>query len=587
MARDRIFYPSIGVFVSNGYVPYGAEKYVLSFDGANDYALADSSAGQVTGAFSLSLWMKSTDTYEFARLMVKDNGGMNPSGSRDWLLASSISSVFFGHTGGTVSHPRSNFYDDQWHHVVGTNGGPGGDLKIYIDGSLGNTNAGNGFSVNYTGNQPVSIGAAIAGSQVGLHYEGLLDEAAIFNKELSSNEVSTIYNNGNPIDLTIDKDSYSGSNNLTSYWRMNEGKGTKSYNKSSDKNLSIYNGTEWELDTKTGEWGYLQHAGSGYLQYTGINLTQDSSISVSFERAEINQIGGDALVGRPLVSAPEVSPSFSYLINNQFSNEKKVGLYVGSDKSIFGEYSPSTLDQKNLSFAIAPASNFEELSEAEHFTGYDLINVGNAFLTNYQTSASVGSIGSTSMQYQAATMEYSVYGANNPVPSINLISGDKSNTNTFTITDTGRDDISFFVPSEISMSVEDVQFGPQISGANIQSFDLSFSVPRKKLEGFGSMHAYNRPITFPLEGQISIEVSVDTFNSGSSEDLFSSDRDYNFDITMLKAGESNQMTYKIHNARLDSNSSNFGGIGGNMSTSYTFSFPITRKTGLSFVEEAI
>jgi len=574
MARDRIFYPSIGVFISNGYVPYGDENYYLDFDGTNDYAIADSGAGQVTGAFSLSLWMKSTDTYEFARLMVKDNGGMNPSGNRNWLLASSISSVFFGHTGGTVSHPRSNFYDGEWHHVVGTNGGPGGDLKIYIDGALGNTSAGNGFSADYTVGQPVTLGSAIAGSQVGLHYEGLLDEAAIFDRELSLNEINSMYNDGSALDLTIDQGSYSGANNLVNYWRMNEGFGDTASDQKSSYNLSLYNGTAW---SPTGA--------DQYLQYTGINLVQDSSVSVNFERLEVDQLGGDALVGRPLVSAPEVNPSFSYLINDQFTNESKLGLYVGSDKSVLGNYTGSTVYQKNFSFAITPDSNFAELSEATHFTGYDLINVGNAFLSNYQTSASVGSLGSTSVQYQAATLEYSVYGANNPVPSINLISGDKSNTNSFTITDTGRDDISFFVPSEITLSVEDSQFGPQLSGANIQGFDLSFSIPRKKLEGFGSMHAHNRPITFPAEGQVSIEVSVDTFNTGSSEDLFTSDRDYNFDITMLKAGEANQMVYKIHNARLDTNSISFGGIGGNMSTSYTFSFPITRGTGLSFVEE--
>lgn len=56
-------------------------------------------------------------------------------------------------------------------------------------------------------------------------FNGAMSEVAIFNSVLSSSEISTIYNDGQPILLTENQGGYKSSSNLVSYYRMGSGSG--------------------------------------------------------------------------------------------------------------------------------------------------------------------------------------------------------------------------------------------------------------------------------------------------------------------------------------------------------------------------
>ena len=183
----------------------------FEFDGVTDFIdCGNPTSLQITGSLTLSAWIKTTDTSSYEVIIGKDNVS---SGTRSYLFyrlgnnlsfaiwkSNSISDV----TGTTIIN------DGNWHHVMGVNDGT--DLKIYVDGTLDNTNIGGGGTIDngtfnfYIGRRGGTL------SQRGF-WTGNIDEVAVWNSDQSSN-VTTIYNGGIPNDLTI--------LSPVSWWRMGE-----------------------------------------------------------------------------------------------------------------------------------------------------------------------------------------------------------------------------------------------------------------------------------------------------------------------------------------------------------------------------
>ena len=65
--------------------------------------------------------------------------------------------------------------------------------------------------------------------------DGNLDEVGIFSKVLPSQDISGIYNDGDPIDLRRNQGNYNSSIDLVGYWRMGDD--------TSDSNTTIYDQT--------------------------------------------------------------------------------------------------------------------------------------------------------------------------------------------------------------------------------------------------------------------------------------------------------------------------------------------------------
>ena len=88
----------------------------------------------------------------------------------------------------------------QWYHVVGTYNYPSTTMKLYIDGVLKDTNTNAVFGQN---SQPNWNGFAVNGSVYpgGKEYGNStsFDALGIWNKELNTNEIATLYNGGQGI----------------------------------------------------------------------------------------------------------------------------------------------------------------------------------------------------------------------------------------------------------------------------------------------------------------------------------------------------------------------------------------------------
>jgi hypothetical protein len=235
-------------------------QYSLALDGTNDYVeVADSDDfsfgnGSTNSAFSYSFWVRVERTNAFQHLVSKGS-----SSNSEYLIqfssggyGFSANCIFFalypGSTSGAVVvSPANSISADTWYHVVCTADGTGNrsGMKIYIDGVSQTLTASGQSSItmdNYT--DPLRFGARSSNTTPNSYLQGKMDEISLFNSELSSSNVTSIYNSGAPDDLS--------SLSPVGWWRMGEddsGTGTTITDQGSGSNDgTLTNGPTFSTD---------------------------------------------------------------------------------------------------------------------------------------------------------------------------------------------------------------------------------------------------------------------------------------------------------------------------------------------------
>lgn len=176
-------------------VTYGGGNFGqgADFNGTNSYIYASSAVQQPTTNYSVSIWSKwDSKPSGSVGLIGNFKTGVNPQVGFAVAKASGLNTFGFWANGTyTNSNVQSttNFVTNRWYHVVGTY--DGSNIKIYVDGQLEGTQA-------YTAtpaatDQPLVIGRWY-GNYSGYYHDGQIDQVRIFNKALSSSEVTQLYN---------------------------------------------------------------------------------------------------------------------------------------------------------------------------------------------------------------------------------------------------------------------------------------------------------------------------------------------------------------------------------------------------------
>ena len=206
-------------------------NYSMDFDGSSQYVdLGDDdifSFGNSTNdsPFSISAWIYMDSTTNF-RILAKYDA---PNYEYQFDVGGSSNLRFFIFDGTSYrARIGSTLSINQWYHVVATYNGVGGTnaengIKIYVDGVeiTGTTSSNGSYTAMHNTTAPVYIGR-IASS----YANGKIDGVSIFNYELSSSQVTTLYGSsstgiGNPMTLNPvayyplgDQDAFNGSNYL-------------------------------------------------------------------------------------------------------------------------------------------------------------------------------------------------------------------------------------------------------------------------------------------------------------------------------------------------------------------------------------
>ena len=236
-------------------------NFSLKFN-KNDYLEFDSLL-TMSGEFTLSYWFKPENEYEGAVFWGTAGQYINHYGPRYWnrLVIRNM---------GDQSTAENSVIPGEWNHVFFTRDSD--DItQVMLNGELASQSV-NPHAADISFDK-ISLPSANS-------YEGLVDEIAYWDSDQSEN-FSTIYNNGKPVDLSF----YSP----THWWRMGDaenGKGSTIMDQGSGgNNLTIY-GATFSKDTPYNS-SSLQLSGTNNYLDTGSNFSdtfnKDFSISLWFK----------------------------------------------------------------------------------------------------------------------------------------------------------------------------------------------------------------------------------------------------------------------------------------------------------------
>lgn len=195
-----------------------------------------------TSPFSVSAWVVRTATGTHS-LVSKMLGASTYQG---WSLSADSSNRFYlelysNFSGGNrlAVATTSGFPLGPYYHVVATYSGSStaAGVNLYVNGAaVAMTTLFDALSATTLNTASAYIGRRTDG----LYWPGLIDEVAVYNKELSGAEVTTIFNAFDPPDLT----SVGPTGNLVGYWPIGDG---DTYPTATD--ASITGGAVWPTIT--------------------------------------------------------------------------------------------------------------------------------------------------------------------------------------------------------------------------------------------------------------------------------------------------------------------------------------------------
>lgn len=182
-----------------------------SFDGVNDYALANGTASVIdfgNAAHSISAWAKVPPTSDPLQVLWSFSNssashcmymlGVSASGSL-WIYGrGNTGGVYPIGSGGSPVVIGSGYDDDAWHNIVVTYDGST-SILVYVDGG---TPASVAVSAGAITADTMSFGARRSGGATSYAADCLIHQASVYTSELTAMQVAAVYNNNRPVDET-------------------------------------------------------------------------------------------------------------------------------------------------------------------------------------------------------------------------------------------------------------------------------------------------------------------------------------------------------------------------------------------------
>ncbi|HEV2694799.1 MAG TPA: LamG-like jellyroll fold domain-containing protein, partial [Verrucomicrobiae bacterium] len=171
----------------------------FNFDGTANLMVADTPALNPTNALTIECWVfprtrltQVTWTQDFftkdgecggRQYILQVGDHQTVSGAGDFRAAVWLSG------GPVIIDSATVLQTNRWYHVAMTY--DGSNFNLYVNGALDAQSAASGTIVVTP--EPVRIGGGADGGCAPYYFNGILDEATIYNRALSSNEISAVY----------------------------------------------------------------------------------------------------------------------------------------------------------------------------------------------------------------------------------------------------------------------------------------------------------------------------------------------------------------------------------------------------------
>jgi len=188
-----------GIGTEDEFVDDGKINGALTFNGTSDRIIVpdtpDLNFG--TGDFSITFWMK-TQASGTMRLVSKRGSGTPNVGYEIYVTDGQPSVGFYISDDTTYVHTpaigATDIRDGSWHHIV-VSFDRGNNVAAYIDGNIEGAKAISSIQGSVT--SPIDLYIGDSSLNPGTSYfKGSIDDVRIYNKALTSDEVTRLYNSG-------------------------------------------------------------------------------------------------------------------------------------------------------------------------------------------------------------------------------------------------------------------------------------------------------------------------------------------------------------------------------------------------------
>ena len=173
-------------------------SFSLDFDGTNDYVDCGSpSIFDNLNSLSVSCWFNSNLKSQDRGILGKWLSGTDRSFALNLETSGNIRFVVrnSSQTAASTYINTSDWSTGNWYNIIGTYDGT--NVKVYLNGVLKDTASLTGTVLNTT--HPFRIGKYHSTTAP---FSGKIDETAVWNRALNQAEITSIYNNGYPKDIT-------------------------------------------------------------------------------------------------------------------------------------------------------------------------------------------------------------------------------------------------------------------------------------------------------------------------------------------------------------------------------------------------
>ena len=242
-----------------------AADYSLSFNGTDEYvSVPFDSTMNPSGDFSVSAWVKLSNKNAYRSAVTSRSETVNGNQTGGYMLYISNANKWqfwngFGNTGGLWKQANSStrIIENTWQMQTVTYDHANTHMRLYVDGVLVAQN--NSASLVANTDKPLYIGAGRTNKHPHdvdppqFHFNGKIDDVAIWNAMLSSDEIVQLYNSGETLYAGDNYGNYTSSSSLQEYWTMdtevsgeNNGTGTTLFGEKNNNDGTFVNTPDWD-----------------------------------------------------------------------------------------------------------------------------------------------------------------------------------------------------------------------------------------------------------------------------------------------------------------------------------------------------
>ena len=177
--------------------PTGQVGKASDFNGSRYISFPDYPAYNWTSSLSVTLWCKFTNLSDKPMVML----GCDKNESTHWWIGAEATSgrpSFYLYdntrTGGGVIG-SATIHNNVWHFMAATYNASDNSLRLYVDGVLV-ADSTRSYANPFTADTIMGMGAMNRNTNWDFYYTGLLDEVALYNRSLTSSEITQLYSKG-------------------------------------------------------------------------------------------------------------------------------------------------------------------------------------------------------------------------------------------------------------------------------------------------------------------------------------------------------------------------------------------------------